>query len=175
MFGTGGPGFIGMLLRGVDPFAVYRCERTLKDAGVVIDRDRLVSHYLVMGQLDTLAKRVTSLGEGASPVEVMQSDLLNSDIASDPRLVNPMGWTLIGTAGGVFLFSVVAAASLVRWPGALKSLDAGTIAISVAGIVLTSLCYAFLGWRYGRKNAAGITMILVLAAFSAAAKAFGLA
>jgi uncharacterized protein YqfA (UPF0365 family) len=50
---------IRMLLSRVDPFAVYAAERELVESGIQIPRERLVSHYLVQGQLRTLVSKLT--------------------------------------------------------------------------------------------------------------------
>lgn len=169
------PTFPFMLLQGVDPFAVYRCQRRLRDLGVAVARSELVSHYLAMGQLDTLVRSVASRDEGASVVTAMKSDLLNfrPGVASNPRLVNPLAWTIFGTVVGGVLTSILAVAWIIRWPEATASLDLKAIAVGFGAVVLTSACYAFLGYRFGRRSAAGATMIVVLAVFAVAVKLFG--
>ncbi len=144
--------FVGMLLRKVDPFAVYAAERELAQRGISVQRDLLISSYLVNGQLQTFVAKLI-----AEPEDITAA--FAKSMMDGPGGFRKQQSVSLLVRG--LLFSIAMIGALAAF-GGLHALRFGMSlnralsfwAIVVAGcVILLCITYAVLRSRLGRETA----------------------
>jgi hypothetical protein len=145
---------IGMLLRQVDPFAVYAAERELAQHGRKVERELLVSQYLVLGQLRTLVRKIIETGDETQIDTAVGAAIMEGpDESKNPRFVAPLKTGLLHSAIVLTFIPLHVLIGFIQLGRPIQFMNWKWLA--VIEIVLIPLCFvhAFLGARIGRNKA----------------------
>lgn len=156
--------FLHMLTLKVDPFAVYRAERRLADADIYTDRQFLINHYLIQGQLDTFVQAAIDAPRPVDVENVAVEDIIANPQHEPHETVGHIAWAAFA------IFAVLVGPAAIAGFLAYRDTDhlpVGIIrpfAIYCAVVLLFALLYANLRWWLGKKPAHTIIMTFGVAA-----------
>ena len=145
--------FIGMILRKVDPFAVYAAERQLADCGVSVPRESLITHYLIRGQLRTTVRCLCDGESESIDVALAKAIIEGPDESKNPRFVAPLRTGLLCSVVVTVMIGSVVAIKVVATGIDVSHTDWRGPAIVFGIVITTCMAYAFAGARFGRERA----------------------
>jgi len=173
--------FAGMLLSGVEPFAVYDAEKRLRASRRTVKRALLIAHYTVVGRLDSFCDRLEALDQPPTAHEAEKEaaeDIFDLGYAGsgERRFQTPLRTGLVfAVPGALLLLAALSAWDAGIFGGAPPPWDhprelAARAISSAALLTLAGPAYSYAGARFGRGRALlapGAALLLVLGLFLA--------